>query len=194
MTNIGIFGGAFNPPHIGHLVAAEAVREYLRLDKIVFIPAADPPHRKDVGRATTEARLEMTRLAIQGNPTFEMSDIEAERPGTSYTIDTVTAFEALYPRAQLYLLIGSDNLAEFRTWKSPREIITKCDLVVFPRPGFPLGEVKHDFVKAAQVVNIPHIGISASEIRRKVRAGKSIRYMVTRGVEEYIVKKGLYRG
>jgi nicotinate-nucleotide adenylyltransferase len=191
--NLGIFGGAFNPPHIGHLVAAESVREQLRLDKVIFVPSADPPHRTDVGRATAKARLEMTRLAIQGNTTFEVSDIEVVRPGKSYTIDTITAFHALYPKVKLCLLIGSDNLAEFHTWKSPREIITMCDLIVFPRPGFSVSDVKNEFTKAAEVVNVPHVGISASEIRRKVRMGKSIRYLVTRGVAEYILKNGLYR-
>ncbi len=191
--NIGILGGAFNPPHIGHLVVAESVREHLRLDKVFFVPTADPPHRIDVGRATAAARLEMTRLAVQGNSTFEVSDIEVQRPGKSYSIDTLTAFESFYPKARLFLLIGSDNLAEFHTWKSPREIIARCELVIFPRSGFAMGEIKSEFAKAAQVVNAPHIGVSASEIRRRVKRGLSIRYLVPSAVEDYIMKHGLYR-
>lgn len=191
--NIGIFGGAFNPPHLGHLIVAEVVREHLHLDKVFFVPSADPPHRRDVGRATAETRLEMVKLAIQRNPAFEVSDVELHRPGKSYTIDTITAFEALYPRARLHLLIGSDNVVEFHTWKSPREIIAKCDLIVFPRSGFPFSDVKNEFAKAAQIVSVPSIGISASDIRRKVKMGRSIRYMVPPAVEDYIVRHRLYR-
>lgn len=191
--NLGIFGGAFNPPHIGHLIVAEAVREHLRLDRVIFVPSAAPPHRTDVGRASAEVRMEMTRLAIQGNPVFEVSDVEIQRPGRSYTIDTITAFEVIHPGVKLSLLIGSDNLAEFHTWKSPREILAKCDLIVFPRPGFPVYDVKNEFSRAATFVNVPHIGISASEIRRRVKMGKSIRYMVPLSVEDCILSKKLYR-
>src|SRR5713226_1191687 len=111
--NVGIFGGSFNPPHVGHLIVAESVKEQLRLDRIFFVPTADPAHRSDPGRGTAVARFEMTKLAIQGNSAFEVSDIEVQRPGKSYTIDTVTAFELFFPKVGLFLLIGSDNLAEF---------------------------------------------------------------------------------
>jgi len=191
--NIGIFGGAFNPPHIGHLIVAEAVREHLHLERVLFVPSAAPPHRTDVGRATAEARLAMTRLAVQGNPAFEVSDVEIQRPGRSYTIDTLTALEVIHAGAKLHLLIGSDNFAEFHTWKSPREILAKCDLIVFPRPDFPVNDVRNEFSRAARFVNVPQIGISASEIRRRVKMGKSIRYMVPPPVEEYILSKRLYR-
>lgn len=191
--NIGIFGGAFNPPHVGHLLVAEAVREHLKLDKVFFIPSADPPHRQDVGRATAEARLEMTGLAVQGHRSFDVSDVELKRSGKSYTIDTLATFEALYPRARLFLLIGSDNFAEFHTWRSPHEILTKCELIVFSRPNFPVQDVKHEFARAAQIVNVPAINISASDIRRRVKMSRSIRYMVPQSVEEFIVRRGLYR-
>lgn len=191
--NLGIFGGAFNPPHIGHLIVAEAIREQLRLEKVIFVPSAAPPHRTDVGRTSAEARLDMTRLAVQDNPAFEVSDIEIQRPGRSYTIDTLTAFEVIHPTSKLFLLIGSDNFAEFHTWKSPRDILTKCELIVFPRPGFAVSNVRNEFVKSATVVSVPQVAISASEIRRRVKMGKSIRYMVTHSVGEYIFRNGLYR-
>lgn len=191
--NIGIFGGAFNPPHVGHLIVAESVREQLRLDKVIFVPSADPPHRRDVSRASGQARLEMTSLAIKGNAHFEASDAELSRPGKSYTIDTLLMFESLHPRARLHLLIGSDNLLEFHTWKSPREIIVRCELVVFQRPGFAMTDVKNEYSKSARLVNVPHIAISSSEIRRRVKMGRSIRYLTPAAVEEYIFRHGLYR-
>ena len=190
---LGIFGGAFNPPHIAHLIVAESVREQLQLDKVVFVPSADPPHRSDVRRATASSRLEMMKLAVEDNNVFEVSDIEIQRAGKSYTIDSLIAFEALYPGSKLYVLIGSDNLAEFHTWKSPREILAKSELVAFSRSDFSMKEVKNEFAKSARIVNVPHIGISASEIRRRVKMGRSIRYMVRRSVEEYILRYGLYR-
>jgi nicotinate-nucleotide adenylyltransferase len=191
--NIGIFGGTFNPPHVGHLIAAEAVTDQLGLDRIVFVPSADPPHKSDVSRSTAVHRLEMTRLAISGDGRFEVSDLEVRREGKSYTVDTVIAFGALYPRSRLYLLMGNDNLSEFHTWKSPREIIARCELVVFPRPDFPTIDEKSEFARRARRISIPHIGLSASDIRRRVKMGKSIRYMVTANVEEYILIHGLYR-
>lgn len=190
---IGIFGGAFNPPHIAHLIAAQSVLEQLRLDRIVFVPAADPPHRSDLTRIDADHRLEMTRLAIAGNPSFDVSDIELQRSGRSYTIETIIAFQALHPRAKLHLLIGSDNLAEFHTWKSPEEIIARCELVVFARPGFDQRESKNDFARSASLVSIPQLGISATEIRRRVKLGKTIRYLVPKEVENYILQNGLYR-
>ena len=191
---LGIFGGAFNPPHIAHLIVAESVREQLQLDKVVFVASADPPHRSDVGRATASTRFEMTKLSVDDNNFFEVSDIEIQRAGKSYTIDTLAVLEGLYPGSKLYLLIGSDNLAEFHTWKSSGEILTKCELVAFSRPDFSMKELKNEFAKSARIVNVPHVGISASEIRRRVKMGRSIRYMVRRNVEEYILRNGLYRG
>jgi nicotinate-nucleotide adenylyltransferase len=191
--NLGIFGGVFNPPHIGHLIAAQAVCEQLRLDKIYFVPAADPPHRADLSRASADHRLKMVRLAIAGNPSFEVSDIEIRRPGKSYTYDTILTFGALHPGTKLFLLLGSDNFAEFHTWRLPREIIARCEPVVFTRPGFETTDTKSEFHRAARFVNVPGVAISASDIRRRVKMGRSIRYFVTKEVEEYVLKHGLYR-
>ena len=190
---IGIFGGAFNPPHIGHLLVADAVREQLHLDRVMFVPAADPPHRLDVRRRSGKDRLEMIRLAIQDNPGFEISDIELQRSGKSYTVDTVKTIAAMHSSDQLYLLMGSDNFSEFDSWKLPDEIIATCDLVVFPRPGFELAQVKHQFSKSAQLVSVPPIPISASDIRRRVKQGKSIRYWVPVNVEAFIQAHSLYK-
>ena len=190
---LGILGGAFNPVHIGHLIVAESVREQLKLDNVFFVPAGDPPHRTDVDRATAAARMEMAKLAVEGNTSFEASDIELKRPGRSYTIDTVSTFAAMYPRDEICLLIGSDNLAEFHTWKSPKEILAKCELIVFSRAGFPAPDAGNEYARVARRVAVPHMDISGSEIRRRVKMGRSIRYMVPKSVEEYIVHHGLYR-
>ncbi len=191
--NLGIFGGSFNPIHLGHLIVVETVRDQLHLDKILFVPSANPPHKQDLALAPAADRLEMARLATKENPAFEVSSLEVERSGTSYSIDTITALAELYPRASLSLIIGGDNFIEFGTWKSPGEILAKADLIVMSRPGFTMPEQKSDFARSARFVLVPAIGLSGSEIRRRVKTGRSIRYMVPRPVEEYIRVKGLYR-
>ena len=190
---LGIFGGSFNPPHIGHLIVAESVRDQLQFEKILFIPSANPPNKHDRSVAPAMDRLQMTRLAVQGNSDFDVSDIEAQRGGISYTIDTVTALAALYPKANISLIIGTDNLLEFQTWKSPDEILSKVDLVAMTRPGFSTQADHGKLSKFVTFVNVPQIGISGTEIRRRVKTGRTIRYLVPQAVQEFIVKRGLYR-
>ncbi|HMD14932.1 MAG TPA: nicotinate-nucleotide adenylyltransferase [Bacteroidota bacterium] len=189
--NIGIFGGTFNPPHIGHLIVLESVREQISFDSIVLIPSAQAPNKHDSILAPASGRLEMTRLAVEGNISCAVSDIEIQRRGISYTIDTIIALEALYPQANFSLIIGVDNLLEFHTWKSPKEILTRADLIVMNRPGFP--EANNEFSRHAKFVNVPQIGISGTDIRRRVKFGRSIRYLVPRSVEEYILRHRLYK-
>jgi len=189
--NIGIFGGTFNPPHIGHLIVLESVREQISFDAILLIPSAQTPNKHDTLLAPASARLEMTRLAVEGNSSCTVSDIEIQRRGISYTIDTIIALEAQYPQANLSLIIGVDNLLEFHTWKSPKEILTHVDLIVMNRPGFP--EANNEFARHAKFVNVPQIGISGTDIRRRVKFGRSIRYLVPRPVEEYILRHRLYK-
>jgi nicotinate-nucleotide adenylyltransferase len=190
---IGIFGGTFNPPHIGHLIVAESVREQLQFDRVLLIPSAQTPNKHDAVLAQADARLEMTRLASEGNKWFAVSDIEVRRQGISYTVDTVNALAAEYPGAILSLLIGVDNLLEFHSWKLPHEILSRADLVVLSRPGFARADVKSEFTRLATFVNVPHIGISGTDIRRRVKLGRSIRYLVPRSVEEYIERYRLYK-
>lgn len=189
---IGIFGGTFNPPHVGHLIVVESVREQLHFDKIVFIPSANPPNKRDTVLAPARKRLEMTHLAVADNQLFEVSDIEVCREGLSYTIDTVRALSGIYRNDSLTLIIGSDNLLELQSWKSPDEILATVDLAVMGRPGAAVQGAKQEYARRATFVNVPQIGISGTDIRRRLKLKRSIRYLVPPRVEEYIHHENLY--
>jgi len=191
--NIGIYGGSFNPPHLGHLIVLESVQDQLRFDKVLFIPAANPPHKNDPTLAPSADRLEMTRLAIEGNAVFQASDIEIKRDGRSYSIDTLDSLAAEHPGDKFSLIIGADNFLEFETWKSAQAILTKAEVVVMNRQGFSVQPGKNEFVRMVRFVHVPDIGISSTDIRRRVKLGRSIRYLVPQSVENYIRRKGLYR-
>jgi nicotinate-nucleotide adenylyltransferase len=191
---LAIYGGAFNPPHIGHLITVECVREQLRLDGIYLVPSAQPPNKAGVTLAPAEDRLKMTTLAIEGAREMAVSDIEVRRSGVSYTVDTIMALGTQFPDALLMLIIGSDNFLEFQTWKSPTEILARVQLVVMNRPGFPVDQAHHELARLATFVKVPQIGISSSDIRRRVKLGRSIRYLVPPAVEEYIRQNNLYKG
>ena len=155
--------------------------------------SANPPNKSDPSLAPAADRLQMARLGVEGNPDFEVSDIETSRGGISYTVDTLASLAALHPRASLSLIIGADNLIEFQTWKSPTEILDRAELVVMNRPGYALQGAKTELSRLAKHVNVPQIGVSGTDIRRRVKLGRSIRYLVPRTIEEYIRQKGLYR-
>jgi nicotinate-nucleotide adenylyltransferase len=192
---IGIFGGTFNPPHIGHLIVAERIREEAKLDKVIFIPCSSPPHKQEKSYlsqiASPEHRFEMVKIAIRNNPFFEVSDIEIKRGGVSYTIDTINQLTKESQTDEFYLLIGADQFKEFHTWKEPYEIVKKAKLIVFNRPNYTIPDT--EFSKFAEFITVPNIEISASSIRERVRNGKSIKYLVPAEVEEYIYANGLYR-
>lgn len=192
---VGIFGGTFNPPHIGHLIVAEFIREEANLDKIIFIPCASPPHKQNQKylsqMASAHHRFEMVKIAISENPFFEVSDIEIKRGGISYTVETVSYLVEKFPERDFYLLIGADQFEEFHMWKDPDEIVKKVHLLVFNRYGYKVTESK--FSKYATFIAVPNVDISASSIRDRIRLGKSIRYLVPVGVEEYIYRNNLYR-
>lgn len=189
---LGIFGGTFNPPHIAHLMAAEGVRDQLKLDKILFVPAAIPPHKQRENVIPARHRLEMVRLAIRGNPFFELSDAELRRRGPSYTIDTVRELKRTYPHGDIFFIMGIDLLTDFDTWREPDKILAECTLVVMNRPGFDLAVVDKDLLSRIELVNIPSVDISSTNIRRRVRSGRSIRYLVTAEVEDYIGRNSIY--
>jgi nicotinate-nucleotide adenylyltransferase len=189
---LALFGGSFNPPHIGHLIVIECVRDALHLDKIMFIPSAQTPNKHNTLLAPALARLAMTQLAVEHNPAFEVSDIELQRKGISYTIETINEISALYPRASLSLIIGADNLIEFETWKSPDDILAKVDLVVMTRPGYDLRSIDPKLNRIAKMVNVPAIGISSTDIRRRVKLGRSINYLVPPKVHDFILGRRLY--
>jgi nicotinate-nucleotide adenylyltransferase len=190
---IGIFGGSFNPPHIGHLIAADSVLEQLRLDKVLFIPASIPPHKKAERILDAHHRLLMVEYAIRDNPRFELSDLEIQRGGLSYTVDTLRTIAETMPGANLHLLLGSDMLMDFPAWRSPDEILVLAELVALTRPGFPIPALPPQIRKEVLEARIPEIGISSSEIRRRVREKKSIRYLVPPEVHAYIEMHRLYQ-
>jgi nicotinate-nucleotide adenylyltransferase len=191
---LGILGGTFNPPHTGHLIVAEAVRSELALDKILFIPVAIPPHKMNHDIAAPHHRVEMLRRAVEGNPYFEVSEMEVRRGGISFTVDTLRQLQRERPDARLFLLIGMDNLPEFPTWRSPERILELATVVVMTRPGFAANDVPPDLKGRVRMCPVPTIGIASSDIRARVKEGKSIRYLVADSVRDYIHHHNLYRG
>jgi nicotinate-nucleotide adenylyltransferase len=209
---IGLFGGSFNPIHLGHLRAAEEDRETLRLDLVYFVPAASPPHKSLVGLAPAEHRLQMVRLATKGNRYFMVSDVEVRRSGNSFTIDTVRYFHtAMRGQPDLYLIMGGDQFAEFDTWKEADELAASCNIIVHTRLSEkkPEGKVplamlsRFDYIKQEQsyvhrsgrtlyLVSTTFFPISATAIRDRLTAGRSIRYLVPSDVADYIEQHSLY--
>jgi nicotinate-nucleotide adenylyltransferase len=195
---IGVFGGAFDPVHYGHLILAEQSREQARLDEVRFVPAARHPFKADTTAAAFDRRAEMLRLAMAGHAAFRVDEIEKDRPGPSYTADTLDEFHRRQPADELFLLVGSDTLGELPTWHAPERIVRAASLVVMARPGHtvPTAAELHDAIGEevrVQTVEVPLIDLSSRDIRRRVGQGRSIRYMLPRAVEVYIGEKGLYR-
>lgn len=190
---VGLFGGSFNPPHLGHLVVAETMREQFGLDVVWWIPAPHPPHKPDAGLAAPRHRLEMTRRAVAGNPGFAVSEIEIERAGPSYTIDTIRALQADHLDHQFSLMLGGDTLNDFPTWRAPEEIAARVPLLVYHRPGAVMAAPAAGLETEVRFAVAPLIDISGTDIRARVHAGHSIRYLVPDAVRAYIAEHGLYR-
>jgi nicotinate-nucleotide adenylyltransferase len=192
MAKIGVFGGSFNPPHMGHLIVCQSILTQEKLQKVMFVPSSVSPHKREKALLTAELRLQMTKLAIQENPLFEVSDIEIRRGGISYTIDTLRTLSEMYPRPDLFLIIGIDNWLEFKTWKNPDEILELADLLVMNRPGFNQVGLEHGYGRKVKFVDVPNIGISGTMIRLNIKSGRSIKYLVPRPVEQFIAEHALY--
>ena len=202
---IGVFGGSFDPVHLGHLIAAECAREQARLDRVVFVPAAAPPHKPGQVLAEGRHRLEMLSLAIGGHDAFTVSSVELDRGGTSYTDDTLATLAAAHPGDTLVLLLGPDALAGLPTWREPERIATLAEIVPVERDSLDdlaaavaAGDLA-DLLGAEAVagilarrVRMPAVGIRATALRAAVAAGRSIRYQTPRAVERYIATQGLY--
>ena len=184
---IGILGGTFNPPHIGHIVLAKEIYEKLELDKILLIPTNIPPHKEDEG-VSADIRLNMIKLAAKGQKAFEVTDIELKRGGISYTIDTVNKLKEVYSKDELYLIVGSDLANDFSSWKDFDQLSNLVKIVVAQRDKAPLKR-KNNFI----VVNITQIDTCSSDIRELIKEGKSIKGLVDNDVVDYIEKYGLYR-
>ncbi len=189
---LGILGGTFDPIHLGHLILAEQLKEWLNLKKVIFIPS-NPPHKENSLLSSAKDRLMMAKIAIKDNPDFILSDLELKREGKSYTIDTLNEFKKLYPGSELFLLLGSDVLDEIKSWKEPDKIFEEVKVVIALRPGLNKIDSQSRFVKKSLLFPIPGLNISSTQIREKVKAGKSIRYLVPPGIEEFIRAKNLYR-
>jgi len=194
-SRFGLFGGSFDPIHLAHLLLAETVRNALNLDRIVFMPASVAPHKQT--RTATDGwhRLQMIRLAIQDNPHFVVSDYELCKPDLSYTVDTLEYLHqnGRFDRKQMYLIIGADNLQGFHTWKNPRRIVALAQVVVVNRPQYEGMEPPAARYGPFLSVTMPMMALSASEIRRRVADGQSIRYWTPGAVEKYIMDHRLYR-
>ncbi len=213
---IGIFGGTFDPIHWGHLRSAEEVGETYRLDRVYFVPASMPPHKRGQTMTPARDRLRMVRLAVAGNPRFAVSTMELARPGLSYSIDTVREFAGKLKQGDsLFFIIGLDAFREIGTWKDYQGIFRLCNFIVTSRPGskendplkgtgvavkkhfcydFKRRHYRHWSGTRIYFIELTDIAISASEIRALVRQGKSIRYLGPSSVQKYIQRRGLYRG
>jgi nicotinate-nucleotide adenylyltransferase len=196
---IGILGGTFDPPHVGHLWLASLAADAMELDRVIFMPAPQPPHKQGRSVSPIVDRLLMTRLAIGGNELFELSTLEVGRAGPSYTVDSVEELLRTYDDAALFLIMSADSLAQIDSWHEPDRLLSLVEWVVGPRPGTPLpdpAQLHQRFGDAADRIHLlvgPSLDLSASEIRRRVAAGRTIRYLVPQAVEELILERGLYR-
>jgi nicotinate-nucleotide adenylyltransferase len=189
---LGVLGGTFDPIHLGHLVLAEQVREEFQLERVIFIPSASPPHKTEQELSLANHRFEMTKLALEENPYFVVSDIELKREGLSYTVETLRRLKEPYKESEIYFLTGSDVLDEITTWKDPEEIYKLAKIVIALRPGFDKFDPENNFAKKSIITRITGVDISSTQIREKVRKGESIKYLVPSRVEEYIRKENLY--
>lgn len=199
LTRLGIMGGTFDPVHVGHLILAEQAREKLGLGKVLFITAADPPHKNGFEITPVMHRHQMACLAVESNRHFECSTLEIERGGPSYTVDTLRQIrESHHDDLDVYLLVGADEAATFMDWRDPYGIQELAKIVVANRPGQEVADVLNllpqDFASRCEPLQMPGVDIASTDLRERVRTGKSIKYLVPESVEKYILSMGLYRG
>jgi len=198
---IGVFGGTFDPVHLGHLIVAEQCREQARLDQVWFVPAARPPHKQDRPLTPFARRVEMLALAVAGQPAFRVDDLERDRPGPSYTVDTLEEIHRRQPEAALDLVIGSDCLPDLAHWHEPGRLVALAGLLVVARPGWPVWSAEQfreglglplGAALRQEVVHAPLVDISSRDLRRRAAEGRSLRYLLPRAVEAYIAAHRLY--
>ena len=196
---IGVIGGTFDPIHLGHLIAAEEVRSTLKLQKVLFVPAGEPPHKKHQAVSPAFHRVKMVELSIATNPFFELSLVDVNRPGSSYTVDTLEILrKELGESVELFFIIGMDSLAEIPTWKNPERLIAQARLVVVNRPPYPtvdltsLEEKLPGISSRVDMVPIPGIYIASSDLQERVANCRPIKYQVMESVENYIRENRLY--
>jgi len=195
---LGLFGGTFDPPHLGHLMVAQDAVERLSLHRLLFLVAGHPPHKVNEILSPPRVRVEMTRAAVDGNPSFEVSEVEMGREGPTYTVNTLRHFRSSYPRAEIFFLLGSDQLAEFHEWQEPEGIANLATLVAVGRNGIEPGQVAPVELPSGadlEFISLPvtRSDISSSEIRSRIRDGRSVQYLVPKQVREIIETHRLYR-
>jgi nicotinate-nucleotide adenylyltransferase len=190
MRRIGIFGGTFDPPHKGHIAVAEKVMKQLSLDTIYFVPVYLPPHKLRLFPVTATQRLKMVKLAIEKHKNFRVSSIELRRRGISYTVDTLKVFRNRFPKADLILIIGADNLEQFQSWKSPKAILELASLAVYKRKGYNQSLKKQDI--AFQLIKGKLLQVSSTEIRRRLMKGLTVSRFISKTIENYINRHSLY--
>lgn len=191
MSRVGIYGGTFDPIHIGHLITAQSVREIRHLDKIIFVPAYLSPHKLDIKASSPKHRMNMLKLAIEGVDFFDISDFELKQKNISYTIDTIKELKKIYD--EIELLIGYDNIFKFYTWKNPDELLNLVKLVVLKRKSSYPPPYEDKYYNQAEFVQTRGIEISATDIRERVKHGQPINYLVTKEVKDYIFEHNLYK-
>lgn len=197
MRRLGILGGTFDPPHVGHLILAEYAQDAVKLDTVLFVPAADPPHKAE-SRVSVADRLAMVSRAIADRPDFAISRVDIDRPGPHYTVDMLRLLGAQYPDDELYFIMGGDSLRDLVKWSRPRELISLCKLVVMGRPNAEADPQMHEAVLPGLAERVimtesPMLGVSSSDIAARLRAGRSARYVVPSPVLSYIEEHRLYR-
>lgn len=194
---IGILGGAFDPPHVGHLILGETARQQLTLDRVLFMPTGQPPHKRDLTVTAAHHRLAMTRLAVKDNEAFVASVMDMERPAPHYTVTLRPYLEELFPASEFIMLIGGDSLHDLPQWHEPQGIVEQWQIAVLPRPESTLDwhRIEQAVPGARQVTTVldgPSIALSSTQIRRWVSAGRSLRYLMPSAVAQYIKEHGLY--
>jgi nicotinate-nucleotide adenylyltransferase len=198
-VRVGILGGTFNPPHLGHLVCAQEAYLQLRLDRVILIPARIPPHKPVEDEPGPEHRVALCRLAVQGDERFAVSDLEIERPGPSYTVDTLEELHSKAPDTELFLILGGDVAAGLPRWREPERVLSLARVAVAKRRGTSRASVDaalHQLRggEQAEFFRMPRIGVSSTMVRRRVRVGEPIRYIVPDPVARYIHEHRLYGG
>ena len=199
MRALGIMGGTFDPIHVGHLAVAEEAREALGLDRVLFVPAGQPPHKLPGAISPVGDRLAMVELAIADNPAFELSTVEIEREGPSFTVDTVEALARAKPGVQLHLILSAETFGELPSWHEPERLFDAARMAVVPREGYPApdpGWIAQAFPGREDRVDYlggPRLGLSSTALRARVADGRSVRYLVPQAVEAYIDHHQLYR-
>lgn len=188
---LGLFGGRFDPPHVGHLLAAQGALEALELDELWFIPAKAPPHKP--AHAGAEDRYQMLLLATLSHPQFVVSRLELDREGPSYTFDTVAQVRAQRPQATLFFITGADAYADIATWHRATELVRSVNMVAVPRPGYTLSNVASPFKEALHLLSTRACEVSSTEIRTRLAQGQTVRYLTSELVETYLEKRALYR-